>query len=72
VRPGFAVTAENAADMAAVCRRLDGLPLAIQLAATRSKLLSPHALLARLDSALARKALSPESWNREYQRRATQ
>ena len=53
VRPGFSVTNENAPAVAAICSRLHGMPLAIELAAARVKLLSPDAILARLEGQLS-------------------
>lgn len=52
MQPQFALTIENASVIVQICKRLDGLPLAIELAAARCKLLPPHILLERLDSRL--------------------
>jgi predicted ATPase/DNA-binding CsgD family transcriptional regulator len=48
-RPGFALTVENASAVGRICERLDGMPLAIELAASRVRALSPRQILDRLD-----------------------
>jgi len=52
VQPGFQLTDENAHDIAEICTRLAGVPLALELSAARCKLLSPRALLSRLEHRL--------------------
>jgi len=53
VRPDFSISPENVETVAEICIRLDGLPLAIELAAARVKILSPQAILSRLVDRLA-------------------
>ncbi len=52
IKPGFAITENNASTLAEICVRLDGLPLAIELAAARIRLLNPSAMLGRLERRL--------------------
>jgi tetratricopeptide (TPR) repeat protein len=54
VQPGFALTRQNAEAVAELCRRLDGLPLALELAAASMRLLTPEQILARLPQQLER------------------
>jgi predicted ATPase len=53
VRPDFRVDAGNQAAVAEICRRLDGLPLAVELAAARTRVLTPQAMLPRFDRLLS-------------------
>jgi len=52
VKPDFALTRDNGAAIAEICRRLEGLPLALELAAPRIRVLPPPAMLARLEHRL--------------------
>ena len=52
VRPGYVLDAANAADVGALCRRLGGIPLALELVAARSRLCAPAVLLTRLDEVM--------------------
>src|SRR5439155_16366400 len=61
VKPDFQLSDANAPAIAEICVRLDGLPLALELAAARVKLLPPAALLARLRGASDRTAEAPDS-----------
>ena len=51
-RPAFQLTPENATAVTGICRRLDGLPLALEIAAARIRILPPAALLSRLDQSM--------------------
>ena len=52
VQPRFEISEQNRAEVVEICRRLDGLPLAIEIAAARIRMLKPAAILKRLDSRL--------------------
>jgi predicted ATPase/class 3 adenylate cyclase len=61
VRRDFELTEENAGVVADICRKLDGLPLAIELAAVRMNVLTPEAILPRLDERLSLLTSGPKS-----------
>ena len=70
-RPDFAVTDETAPALAEICIRLDGLPLALELAAPRLKMLAPETLLERLGRRLDIVALACDVLDRQRTLRAT-
>ncbi len=67
VRPDFVLNKENARAIAAICVRLNGLPLAIELVAARCKLLSPEMLLSMLDSRLVLLTQGPRDLPERHQ-----
>lgn len=72
VAPDFDVTRENAAEVAHICRRLDGMPLAIELAAAWVPFISITEILAQLDESLSLlRARSPEQEQRHRTMQAT-
>ncbi|HEX6055270.1 MAG TPA: adenylate/guanylate cyclase domain-containing protein, partial [Intrasporangium sp.] len=71
VRPDFSLTADNVAEVVAICQHLDGLPLAIELSAARIRLLSPPALLRRIDQSLDVAARSSRAPSRQRTLRDT-
>ena len=71
VRPGFALDAENAQGVVDLCRRLDGMPLALELAAARAALLEPAEIADRLDDALTMLAAGAAGVTRHQTLRGT-
>ena len=67
VIPGWALNEDNGGAVAEVCRRLDGLPLALELAAARTKILSPAALLERLRGQLTVLSRGPRDSDDRHQ-----
>lgn len=67
VKPDFMLTPRNGADVARICAQLDGLPLAIELAAARIKLLDPGDMLARLEHPLQLLTYGPSDVSRRHQ-----
>ena len=67
VQPDFALTMANAFTIAEICRRLDGLPLAIEIAAARARLLPPQPMLSRLDTRLPKPSAGPATPDQQEQ-----